>query len=1533
MSNPAQRFDQAWRQGLEPRLEEFLDATPAISHPGLLGELLPIELRHRSSLGQSFSRDQYLDRFPHLATEVVRAFLAVAEPTGQQTTLEPILPETPPTLTPAPVSPPGLGHGGDGSPGQGPPSAPGRPDPGATPPNASPQVPARAESRRVEPQPSQSERRKPGELRPRTSFGRYWIEQELGRGGMGRVYLAHDQQLDRRVALKVPRFAGDDDADLVERFYREARAMATVHHPNLCPVYDVGQIDGRHFLTMAFIEGESLAQYLRRSGRLAPAQAAELLRKVAAALDKAHLAGIVHRDLKPANIMLTSEGEPVIMDFGLARRNIPGEAELTQSGVVVGSPAYMAPEQVEQRNPEIGPATDIWALGIVLYQMVTGRPPFSGSVASIMGQIVTQQPPAPSTQNPELPPSVDAVVARALAKDPSRRYASAREFAKALSEITQPGDPASQVAVTLVRPNPAQPNPAQPNAAQPNAARPATTATPPAVGTSAGAVSAPEGQVPSAAVNPVEGSQANRGRRGAQLRRVTLVVFNGEFPSTATGLDLEDQQALSEEFTRHIATHVVHWGGELITDAGPQVVACFGFPQSFEDAAQRAVHAALQVLAETGGGSRIPTGDSLWAVVHTGDAIVENLGDERGLSLTGDARNTALRLDAVAEPGAVVLSAAAERQVRLYFNCESLGSRRVRGLAEPVELHRVLREASSRNRVELIDPGNLTPLVGRDTELRILQDRWEQAREELGQVVLLIGDAGLGKSRLIREIRNHVAQELPGGETVVIEFRCSQHHQSAGFYPAIEFLTRLLNFEHHTDPADRLRVIQRHWQSLGLSESAACRDHVTLWAGLLSVPLGADDPVARLPPQRQRELTDESLRVWLTQLSHRQPILLIVEDLHWIDPSTLEMLTRLVDEIDTLRMLAIFTGRPEFQPPWRSLPHQTQIALMRLTRRQVTDMMQRRLKRRDIPEEIVRQIVERTDGVPLFIEEFTSLLAESGALDGDLDTARGFLDSIPATLHDLLMARLDRIDSNPEVIQLAATLGREFSFRLLQAASELPADQLAQELDKLVRAEILFQKGQGVQSQYIFKHALLQDSAYRSLLKKRRQNFHQRIVNALEQGFPEIVDTRPDLLAQHCAEADLPDQAVSYRHRAGARAQRLSANLEAISHYRAGIDLLGRLEPSPARDGRELGMTVPMGIATIAVRGYASPEVGPIFDRARELGERVADPATLFYILWGSWAFRLVRCDLGVCHELADRIRQQAELLMTPDWQCEAEFIPAVSWFYAGDFHRSLRHATESARLIDPSRCPRHVQGTGQDVRSGTLSYRSLALWSVGAEEQARSAAREAVSVCRELNHAMSLAFALDHAAWSLSLAGEYAEARELAAEAERLGAEQGLVLWQAMARAEQGVCLLGLGQVAEGVALLTAGYEAFAGTGARNVVPRYLALIAEGHLRLGQLAEAQQWLDRAHDHARDHGCFHYFSETLRLRGDLILARDPHPGRPSPQTMAAALAAYELALADAVSRDALAWQRRINLSLDRCRSLVPTDSRSQNWPR
>ena len=441
-----------------------------------------------------------------------------------------------------------------------------------------------------------------------------------------------------------------------------------------------------------------------------------------------------------------------------------------------------------------------------------------------------------------------------------------------------------------------------------------------------------------------------------------------------------------------------------------------------------------------------------------------------------------------------------------------------------------------------------------DTELTILKDRWEQALDELGQIVLIIGDAGLGKSRLIRELREHV-MEGDLEEAVVVELRCSQYHMGSGFYPIAEFISQLLDLEDRS-PEERLEIVVQYLRDLNLESD----ENVTLLCDVLSVPLGDRYESLTVAPQRVKELTQELLLNWLRQMADTSPVLFIVEDLHWVDLSTLELLEQHVVEFERGRVLSVLTFRPEFETPWSSKPHQTQIALNRLTKRQIAEMMRKRTNRKDIPEAIVSQVIDRTDGIPLFIEEFTVVIIESGILDStDTEASQPLLNVIPASLHDLLLSRLDLMEANQLVIQYATTIGREFTFELLSKACELPEAELQSELEKLAKAEILFQKVKGTDAGYIFKHALLQDAAYRSMLTKTRQACHQRIAEVLNTQFAQTAESQPELLAHHFTATGLNEKAIDYWLKAGLYSRERSADVEAIGHLTKGRELLETL--------------------------------------------------------------------------------------------------------------------------------------------------------------------------------------------------------------------------------------------------------------------------------------------------------------------------------------------------------------------------------------
>ncbi len=1319
-------------------------------------------------------------------------------------------------------------------------------------------------------------------------FGRYRIERELGRGGMGAVYLAHDGQLDRKVALKIPFFKDDeDDAESVERFYREARAMATLQHANLCPVFDVGQFELWHFLTMAFIDGQPLSKQLKESGTLATLHAATLLRKVAMAVQKAHDAGIVHRDLKPSNIMLTSDHEPIIMDFGLARRQSPGEVELTQSGAVFGSPAYMAPEQVEARHHEIGPATDVYALGIILYQILTGQRPFEGSAASIFGQIVSRTPTPPSSLRHDLPPEIDAICLKALAKSPSQRHASAASFADDLSRfLARSGDLSPTMSF---RPDLDSKS------------------------TSTGPISEHDSETPS----------VSRSRREAELRQVTIAIFNYEtddssFVDSSSASHSEQMHEQAQSFTSFISEQVARLGGVTVLGSGQEVITCFGFPQAFEDAAQRAVRVALQVMRDFAAADRtnagLPSANQTWVTIHSGEAVAEELGAVKGggISLVGDARNMAVRLNTIAEPGTIVLSAITHQRVALFFECESLGTQRVRGMSQPAELFKVLKEAASRNRVELADPGNLTPLVGRDTELTILKDRWEQALEELGQIVLLIGDAGLGKSRLIRELREHVIREDSEG-AAVIELRCSQYHQSTSFFPMVEFLSRLLSFENQS-AAERLETVVRYLRELKLESS----DNVALLCQMLDVTTDSRFPPLALSPQRLKERTEELLLRWLKQLVEVRPVLFIVEDLHWIDPSTIALVERHVEQFESGRALTLLTFRPEFETPWKSKPHQTQIALNRLTKRQIGEMMRKRTKRKDIPEAILQQVIDRTDGIPLFIEEFTVVIVESGILDrADAGAeASSLLNVIPATLHDLLLARLDRMAADREVIQLAATIGREFSFELLSAvadAASIGSDaaniihDLHQELDKLVKAEILFQKGQAAEASYIFKHALLQDAAYRSMLTKKRQACHQRVAEVLETQFADIATSQPALLAHHFTEAGVTDKAIQYWQKAGQKSQEQSANLEAIQQFERGLALTMTLPTSPQRDMLELGLKLPLSAVLMGVQGYAAPEVEPVQNRCIEICRQLGEGAPLFPLLIANWEWLFIRGRYASCDDRCREVISLAEAAQGPGMLSEAHWTRVCTSFYAGDFPTVRAHAEIGWKHYHRDASIEYAKITQQNCGPLLIAHRGMALWKLGYPDQGIARALESLELAIDLKHPFTQAVM----EWKVGQTYDFArmgqKTLEYGQRAHKIASEQAFAFWTALGLGCQGVGLKLLGRFDEAIELLRECNSLNQATGANIVFGKYKGHLADALWHAGRRDEAWRTLDEAFGHLQS-GERYMEAELLRWRGDFEFDQGGLDNAES---------AYRESLAVAARQQAKSYELRSTMRLGR----------------
>ena len=828
------------------------------------------------------------------------------------------------------------------------------------------------------------------------------------------------------------------------------------------------------------------------------------------------------------------------------------------------------------------------------------------------------------------------------------------------------------------------------------------------------------------------------------------------------------------------------------------LLVCFGYPVAREDAARRGAQAglglreAMKVL-----GARLRRDHKLefnpWVGIHTGSAVAET--GENAVSLVGEARNVAVRLQDVAEPGQVLITAAMRRLIRGGFDGTSVGLKKIKGVTQPVELFLVRAVGEDRNVIEAAEGAALTPLLGRDHEISLLKDRWEQAREGMGHVVLISGEPGLGKSRLVHSIKQYVREQAldSGGAGVasagrrsaaearssesspVIGWRCSPHYQNSSLHPVSDFFARSLGFGPDDAPPARFDRLVTHLEEFGLDGP----DVVPLFASLLS--LGPNDrfPALGLPPLREREETFRALGEWLRAYSERRPVLFIVEDLHWIDASTLEFLGQFVAEGLYDRVLTLLTFRPEFQTRWPAVAHQTTLALNRLTQRQVAELI-REKTRGTPPDAVVEEIYDRTGGVPLFVEEFTKLVQESGVLEeagGDSTRLRALLaHEIPATLQDLVTARLDRMEGDREVAQLAATLGREFRYELLAAVANMDEATLQAELGKLVQAEILYAKGRPPRCSYIFKHALLEDALYNALVKGKRQQFHRRIAEAMEARLPGTGATQPELLAHHFTEAGLTSQAIAYWLKAGLRSRERSAEVEAIGQLTKGLELIETLEESPERDAGQLELLGPLGVAYLAVRGYAAPEVGPVFRRARELCERVGQPPEVFALMLGIWEWHTVRGDLRLCAQLAAEGTEIARRLGGPGFMMEALFMSGETMLYRADFAGARNDFAKAvAEYDDRERTKYWAAHTGHDAGVTHRSNLAVSLWHLGYPDQALAANREMQELSRQIGHPFSLAYAMHHTAWLCQCCRLGPEVQAAAEEAIAVATEQGL--------------------------------------------------------------------------------------------------------------------------------------------------------------
>ena len=824
-------------------------------------------------------------------------------------------------------------------------------------------------------------------------------------------------------------------------------------------------------------------------------------------------------------------------------------------------------------------------------------------------------------------------------------------------------------------------------------------------------------------------------------RRQLTVLFCDLVDSTklAQQLDPEDYRAVVRAYQEAAVAAMQPFDGYVAQYLGDGLLIYFGYPRAHEDAAQRAVRAGLAMVdAMAPLNTRLELQYGVHVAVrlglHTGVAVVGSVGSgarQEQLAM-GDTPNIAARLQGLAAPNTVVLSAATARLLHGVFALEDLGMQPLKGVVEPMAVCRVLGPEEPTSDEAEPAPARLPFLVGREAELGLLLQRWEQSKAGLGQVVLLSGEAGIGKTALVGALRAHVARE---GYTRV-GFRASPYHTHSALYPVIEHLRRVVRLDHQDSPEAALNTLERTLQEYRFPQAEV----VPLLATLLAVPLPEGRYAAlTLTPQQQRQQTLDALVAWLVEEAERRPVLAVYEDVHWADPSTLELLGMLLEQAPTTPMLHVLAFRPDFVPPWSPRAHITPLTLNRLNRPQVEALLRYLAGGKALPAEVVQHLVTRTDGVPLFVEELTRMLLESGLLreGGDHYVLTGPLASatIPATLHDALMARLDRLGTAKVVAQLGAVLGREFSYALLQALAPLDEATLQARLEQLVAAEILYQRGWPPRATYMFKHALIQDAAYASLLKSTRQQIHQQVAQVLEAQFLETVATQPELVAQHYTEAGLTEQAIPYWQRAGQQALQRSANPEAVQHLTAVLSLLATLPETSARAQQEIDLQLTLGPALMATKGHAAPEVEQTYARARALCAQVGETPQLFPALRGLCRFYLSSGVLPTAWELGEQLYRLAQRAVAPAPLLEAHDALGSILFYLGEYAAARTHLEQGLALLHPP--AEQSQALRHDVAPGVrcLAYTANTLWCLGSPAQAVKQSQEALALSQALVH------------------------------------------------------------------------------------------------------------------------------------------------------------------------------------------------------
>jgi class 3 adenylate cyclase/predicted ATPase len=998
----------------------------------------------------------------------------------------------------------------------------------------------------------------------------------------------------------------------------------------------------------------------------------------------------------------------------------------------------------------------------------------------------------------------------------------------------------------------------------------------------------------------------------AERRQIT-VLFSDLVGSTAlsTRMDPEDLRNLISAYQKSVTETVQRFGGFVAKYMGDGVLVYFGYPEAHEDDAERAVRSGLELVTEV---AKLQTGTPLQTrvgiatgLVVVGDLVGSGQAQERGI--VGETPNLAARLQGLAEPDMVMIADATRQLLGNLFELRDLGYQELKGIAGAVQVWGALRPRAVEGRFDAFHGDHLTSFVGREEEAELLLRRWSRARGGEGQVVLVSGEPGIGKSRLTAVLLDEVSKE-PHAR---LRCFCSPQRTNSALSPIIGHFERAAGLKHDDTVKAKLDKLDGL-----LTRSASSPGDSALLAEMLSLSNDGRYPAIVLDPQQRRQRTLEALVSQIEVLSRSTPVLMIFEDAHWTDPTSLELVGRIVERIEALRVLLLITYRPEFEPPWIGLPQVTAITINRLARRDIDAIIDRIVGNKFLPPDIRADLIDRTDGIPLFIEEMTKAILEAENEEDARRTTAAIPSpklEIPATLHASLMARLDRLGPAKELAQIGSAIGREFSHMLIEAVARKSQADLENALQRLIRAGLLFRQGVPPHAHYLFKHALVQDAAYSTLLREHRRALHKRIIEALEARFADVVERQPELLARHCSEAGLIEKAAGLWAKAGQRSLERAALPEAAEQLHRALTLIASLPSTPALRREEIKLQVALVTPLMHFRGYGAPETKAAALRARTLieqaearGEAPEDSFLLFSVLYSFWVANFNGFHANTVTELAAQFLKRAEEQNEATLQMLGQRLVGVSQATIGNLAEALVQFDRAIASYNPAEHRQLSARFGQDIRVAALCYRSWIRWMLGYPEAALADAKRAVAEARDVGQGVPLMYSLYFTSYAFIHCGDYQAADAQLTELIPLATEKNAAQWRGGGLMHRGCIQALTGKASDAIAMIPAGIAAWKSSGSIVFVPWYVAHMAKARAKLGQFDEAWRQIDEALKAVETTGETWCESDIHRIAGEIaLLGPTPDPGQ--------AKARFARALAVAREQRAKSWELRAATSL------------------